>query len=88
MRKLAPAPTEGSQASCRPIRPLFLQSARDWFEEAVNTDESHVAAWHMLAVCLAEQGEMEDAKDALDRALALNPKYRPALKTAEEFDCF
>ena len=54
--------------------------AISWFQEATSCFDEHVASWYMLGVCLSETGDLKAAEDALNKALALNPKYKPALE--------
>jgi Tfp pilus assembly protein PilF len=43
------------------------------FEKAVEVDPTYPAAWNNLAIAYEEQGKFQDANNAYDRALKLDP---------------
>lgn len=44
------------------------------FEFALDLDRTHVASWHMLALCQARKGNQEAASNALAELNRLNPR--------------
>ncbi len=55
------------------------ETARELFEEALDLDEKSPAAWTGLALTYVRETQWATALDKVDRALAANPDYEPAL---------
>ena len=57
----------------------LFQQALDAFDEAVEADDSNIAAWNNRAGCLLQLGRHQDAITSCQRALDLNPDFVQSL---------
>lgn len=60
-------------------------AARDQARELVARRPGEARSWYMLAQVLGERSEFSERIEALDRALALNPRYVAALEDKARF---
>jgi tetratricopeptide (TPR) repeat protein len=58
--------------------PARADEARRHLEEAMRLDPRDVDALNVLGVLFAQQGRMNDARDAWSRALSIKPDFEPA----------
>jgi tetratricopeptide (TPR) repeat protein len=56
-------------------------AAKKQLDDALRLDDKSAAAWTALAVCHVQLKQFPDALDAVDKALALEKKFVPALET-------
>ena len=63
---------------------LVHMAAKDWneavmsFKSAIQAHPKNIQSYGNLGICYALLGKKQDALDALDKALELNPGYEPA----------
>lgn len=49
------------------------------FQEVVRMDPKHTQSYGNMGICYGHLGQREEALEALDKALELDPKYEPAI---------
>jgi tetratricopeptide (TPR) repeat protein len=49
------------------------------FQEVVRIDPKHIQSYGNMGICYAHLGQREEALEALDKALELDPNYEPAI---------
>lgn len=60
------------------------RTAEQCFRTMAEEQPKHFQAWGNLGLALASRGRKREALEALDRALAINPKYRLAQQNREQ----
>jgi Tfp pilus assembly protein PilF len=63
---------------------LWNEALYRW-KKAVETDPTYAAAWNNLAIAYEHEGRFEEAKDAYEKALKLDPKN---LMIRQNYDLF
>jgi tetratricopeptide (TPR) repeat protein len=56
------------------------------FDRALEIDSDYARAYYDKATCYALQGQARRAVESLERAIALNPRYREEARTDPDFD--
>ena len=59
------------------------QRALNGFQEVLSANPKHVQSFGNIGICYAALGKKQEALDALNRALELDPKYEPAIINRE-----
>jgi len=77
------------QAKDKFIAAFALMEKRDWeralagFQEVLSINPTHIQTFGNMGLCYAALGRKQDALNALNRALELDPKYEPAIINRE-----
>ncbi|HEX9972529.1 MAG TPA: tetratricopeptide repeat protein [bacterium] len=59
------------------------ERALNGFQEVLSVNPKHVQSFGNIGICYAALGRKQEALDALNRALELDPKYEPAILNRE-----